>query len=99
MSVPEPKAAFGRVPCQIAKVPEADLHRFLPTACSPPSGGGRDVASAFRYKRKTAFMGRHDQKSQSAHPSRRMRMKGWAAFPAPSDCANSAENGNSPQIK
>jgi hypothetical protein len=25
MSVPEPKAAFGRVPCQVAKVPNADI--------------------------------------------------------------------------
>jgi hypothetical protein len=25
MSVPEPKAAFGRVPCQVAKVPIADI--------------------------------------------------------------------------
>jgi hypothetical protein len=25
MSVPEPKAAFGRVPCQVAKVPLADI--------------------------------------------------------------------------
>jgi hypothetical protein len=25
MSVPEPNAAFGRVPCQVAKVPDSDI--------------------------------------------------------------------------
>ena len=31
MSVPEPKAAFGRVPCQVAKVPKPDISRMAIT--------------------------------------------------------------------
>src|SRR4030088_1038288 len=37
MSVPEPKAAFGRVPCQVAKVPKAAASRLRKLAPRRPS--------------------------------------------------------------
>jgi hypothetical protein len=47
MSVPEPKAAFGRVPCQVAKVPQADIVAFeaagLPTWSRSPKRTRRSL--------------------------------------------------------